>query len=591
MKTFNWKLSDIYATNDDFLKDLTFAKEELKALESFKGKLCKEDSDTILTYLKRDSKLSIVLEKLAVYARTKTDDDGKNEESIKNYQLVNDLFSVIGEKLSFVKTELSSLSDEFLNKLKDDKDFKNYNLMFEDIIKDKPHTLSLKEETTLAQVSSLIANDDIYSVLSDIEMNHGSFVDENGKEQKLTTGNYNKFMKNPSQEERKKVQEAYLEKYFELNQTMSNLYISHSKYVNFVAKTHNFKSALDMLTFEEDVSPDIMLKNMEYVSSKVNLLQRYFKLKQKYLKLDKFYTSDIGCDLINDKKSITFEDAVSDIKNSYGCFGDEYKNMFEKAVNDGWIDAFPRDTKASGGYTISNYSTHPFILLNFDGTAYWKSAITHEFGHAMHSYYSAKNQPYEKYDYTIFVAEVASLTNELILEDYMLKKATSKAEKIQLLSDFLQLFYLNVYNSSMLAEFELYVHSSLDAGESLTNKDLNDKYLEICKKYFGKDVEFNKFFEADWSRKSHIFSDYYLYKYSTGLICACYIAQRILTDKTGEYVKKYKSFLSLGGSLDPVNSLKVADIDILSTDTYDYAFKMFEDYLTELESLTLEDLW
>ena len=259
--------------------------------------------------------------------------------------------------------------------------------------------------------------------------------------------------------------------------------------------------------------------------------------------------------------------------------------MFEKALCEGWIDALPRENKASGGYTISTYLTHPYILLNYDETQYWKSAIAHEFGHAMHSYLSKKTQPYAKSSYTIFVAEVASLTNEILFTKYSLAKETDVKAKMQILADFLALFYLNVFNYTMLAEFELYVHESLWNGESLTANDLNNKFVEICDKYYGESITLTDNFECEWERKSHIYRDYYLYKYSTGLVVACAVANKILNDKTGVYLKKYKDFLSLGDALNPIDSLKVIDIDVTQKETYDFAFAMFEEYLNELKKL------
>ncbi len=588
----NWNLSDIYSSNDDFLKDYENAKNCLKILESYKDKLNRKCKEDILNYFKADTEFSVILEKLAVYAHCKNDDNGKDETNIKNYHMINNFFASISEKLAFVKTQLSELDNDFLNELAKDPDFSDFDLTLKDIIKDKPHTLSEKEEAQMAMVSAFENSDDIYSALSDIEMEHGTYEDENGNKVKLTTGNINKLMKNPKQAERLKIQETYLGEYAKLGLTFSGLYLSHLKYMNFISKMYHHNSVLDMLTFGEDVSPNVMYKNIEVVSKKSPLLQKYFDLKKKILKLDKFYTCDISADIVTLESSqkVSYEDAVADIKNSFSVLGEDYQSMFEKAVHDGWIDAFPRENKASGGYTISTYSVHPYILLNFDGTAYWKSAIAHEFGHAMHSYYSAKTQPYDKHDYTIFVAEVASLTNEILLEHYMLGKTSNKKEKIQLLSDFLQLFYLNVYNSSMLAEFELFAHESVANNEPVTGSDFNKKFAELCEKYFGNSVSLVKNFEFDWSRKSHIYSDYYLYKYSTGLVCACCVAQKIISDKSGEYVKKYKKFLSLGGSLSPIESLTVADIDILSDEPYEFAFGMFEDYLDELERLTKENL-
>lgn len=580
-----WDLSQIYKSNEEFLSDFEKVKTLADELEKFKGTLDKPNRENLLNFFKLNDKFTGLFEKIAVYVHCKNDDDGKNPENIKNYAIVWDYDAKISENLSFIKCELSKLDESFLNELAQDVDFMDYSREIEFLIRQKKHILSEKDEKILANISSFSSYDNIYSSLSDIEMNHGEIVDKNGEVIKLNPGNYNSLLKNEDQNFRKYVMETYLEEYKRLNLTISSLYISNVKCNNFVSKLKNYESVLDMECFEEEVSADICKKNIDYVSSKTNLLQDYFNTKREILGLNEFFTSDINADISKNNEKILYEDAIEDIYEAFKPLGKDYQEMFKNALEDGWIDAFPRQNKASGGYTIHTYLTHPYILLNYDGTEYWKSAIAHEFGHAMHSYYSAKSQPLTKSSYTIFVAEVASLTNEILLSKYMLEKETDKGLKMAIISNFLSLFYLNVYNSSMLAEFEIFAHNELANGGSLTGQDLTNKFEEISKRYFGDSVKFTKNFEFDWERKSHIFRDFYLYKYSTGLISACAIANRILSDKTGEYIKKYKQFLSLGCSMNPIDSLKVADIDIMSDETYNFAFNMFENYLEELKKL------
>lgn len=583
-----WNLTHLYASNDEFLSDFENAKKCLKNVEKFKEKLNKNNANDILSYFKSEMQFSAILEKLAVYAFCKQDDDGKNAESVRNYNLVSDFISKANEKLAFAKTELSSLEESFLISLKNDARFVDYDRTIEDIIRFKKHTLSEKEEQNIAMLSSFSNTDDIFSVLSNVEMFHGVFVDENGKEVKLFPGNYNEYMNSPSPETRRKVNEIYLAEYKKLNQTFASLFTSHVKYKNYLANVYGFESVLDMKTYSEEVSPKIMMVNIQNVKKHIKMLKEYFEIKKQILGLKEFRSSDIAVGLFADKfKKISYEEAIKDIRESYKVFGQDYVEIFDEAVNNGWIDAYPRENKKSGGYTISTYGEHPYILLNFDGTMDWASAITHEFGHAMHSYYSAKNQPYSKYEYTLFVAEVVSLTNEILYNNYLLENTSDKEMKMKLIADFLQLFELNVFDSAMLAEFELFAHDKLQAGETLTAEDYNAKFVELSKEYFGS-IIFNDGYECNWSRKGHIYRDYYLYKYSLGMCCACSIAKRLLEDKTGEYVKKYKSFLCLGGSKDPISSLLVADVDVLADDIYVGAFAMFEKYLKELKTLAKE---
>lgn len=584
MKKGLWDLTHLYKNNEEFEKDLKLAKKYLENIKKFNGKLNK--SDVILDYFKQDSEMSVILEKLVVYAFCKKDDNGKDPQNTKNYEIINNLFSVVNEELAFAKVELSKLDEKFLNELKLNAEFSDFDRTIEDVIRYKAHTLPEKQEQVMARISAFSNTDDIFKILSNLEMNHGSFVNENGEEIKLSPQNYNLLMNSPSQTTRKNVMETYYGEYGKLIQTYAGLLSSHIKYENFVAKEYGFDSVLDMKCYAEEVSKDVMLNNIKNVSSHKKSLQKYFLIKQKILGLKEFYTSDIGTQIYTDDGKLEdYGNVVKDIAESLKVLGNDYVKKFEYAVENGWIDAFTRENKTSGGYTISAYDSHPYILLNFDGTREWASALAHEFGHAMHSYYSAKNQPYAKADYTLFVAEIVSLLNEILYNKYLISKTTEKKEKMKLIAEFLQLFELNVFDSSMLAEFELFIHDEIQKGNSLTAEDYSNKFKSLAESYFGKNVKLCKNYEYGWSRKSHIYRDYYLYKYSLGLCTACALSEDILNDNTGKSLEKYKKFLTLGGSLDPISELKVAGIDILSDEIYDKAFKMFDSYLRELEDL------
>ena len=584
MKKGMWNLTHLYKSNDEFEKDLKIVEKYLKKLSKFKGKL--NNVDVILDYFKMDSEMSIILDRLAVFAFCKKDDNGKDNQNVKNYETINNLYSKIGERLAFAKVELSKLEEEFLQAMKTDKRFSDFDRTIEDVIRYKKHTLSEKNEQMMSRISAFSSTDDIFSILSNLEMNHGSFIDENGKEIMLSPQNYNLCMNNSDAGVRKRVMEAYYGEYGRLSQTYAGLLTAHIKYENFLAKEYGFESVLDMKCYSEEVDKSVMLNNIKNVSARVNLLHRYFDVKKKILGVDEFYTSDIGTQIFTgDGKLAEYDKVIYDISKSYEVLGDDYVQKFDEAVKNGWIDAFPRENKTSGGYTISAFGTHPYILLNFDGTREWASALTHEFGHAMHSLYSAEAQPYAKSNYTLFVAEIVSLLNEILYNRYLISKTTDKKEKMKLLAEFLQLFELNVFDSSMLAEFELFIHEENQKGESLTAEDYTNKFRELAKRYFGENVKLCKNYEFGWSRKSHIYRDYYLYKYSLGFCSACSLAEDILNDKTGESLKKYRKFLTLGGSMDPVSELKVAGLDVSSDEVYKKAFKMFENYLENLENL------
>ena len=277
----NWDLSHLYSSNEEFESDLKLAKKYQKNIEKFKGKL--NNKDDILDYFKIDAELSKILEKMVVYAFCKKDDNGKDKQNIKNYEIINNYYSEIGEKLAFAKVELSSLDEQFLRFLKEDKCFKDFDRTIDDIIRYKKHTLSEKDEQRISKISGFSSTDDIFKILSNLEMNHGSFIDENGNEIKLSPQNYNLCMNNPNPKIRRAVMEAYYEQYGKLIQTYSGLLTSHIKYENFIAKEYGFDSVLDMKCYGEEVDKNVMLNNIKNVSAHKDLLHRYFAVKKKIL--------------------------------------------------------------------------------------------------------------------------------------------------------------------------------------------------------------------------------------------------------------------------------------------------------------------
>ena len=618
----NWDLTQIFNSNEDFEKSFLKSQELCDELAQMKGKIKNGEKEAVLKCFKLNDAFESLFEKVYIYARCKSDEDGKDDLNNRNYMSVNNFYASSLEKLAFIPCELSALDEQFLTELNNDADFVDYTRTIQEIIESKKHTPSELEEQLLSSVSGFSNYHDMFSTLTEIEMTFGEVEDDDGNKVRLTPANYNLLLRSKKQEVRQNVMKTYLSEFKKFNQTIANLYISNIKYKSLVSKVGKYNSVLHKDSFESEITENIMLKNIEYVSKNSGLMRKFFDLKKKILGLDEFYTSDMNAtytevfkldknlnsttelktendsentdekfDKIEKDKDVSVElvksllSCVEDIKNSYAPLGKDYQDMFEKALSDGWIDFFAKPSKAGGGYTISTFLIHPYILLNYDGTDYWKSAITHEFGHAMHSHYSNLAQPYAKSGYTLFIAEVASLTNEVLLTKYLLSKETNKNKKIEILSNFLSLFYLNVFSTGILAEFEHVSHEKIWNNETMTAKDFTDLYKSICERYYGDSVKLTENFEYDWERRSHIFRDYYLYKYSTGLVSACAIASKIISDTTGEYVKKYKEFLSIGNSKSPLESLKVAEIDITKEETYNYAFSIFEEYLNEMKKL------
>ena len=329
--------------------------------------------------------------------------------------------------------------------------------------------------------------------------------------------------------------------------------------------------------------PRIVVKNInKYLPN----LHRYYSWRKKFMKLDKFESCDLFCNLF--KKSITkefsFEECKNILKEALLPLGHDYIDMIDNAIKNKWIDSRYLPNKQSGAYQLACYGVHPYILLTYDNTFNSVSTFAHEFGHSMHSYYSEKGQPYSKCDYEIFVAEVASTVNEILLSYYMINNAETKEEKINYLAEFLGKFIATVFTQTEYTEFELFVHDKIDKSEPLTYNMLNDYYYGLQKKYCGKDVKVIEDSKYHWSRIPHFYSDFYVFQYATSFLASCAIAEKLLTNK--EYNKTYRKFLSAGSSKKPCEILKDAGVDILDIKTYENAFKLFDKYVKELEDLT-----
>ncbi len=582
-ENLKWRLTDIFSSDEEFkalLKDvegrLDFAK--------YEGKL--SDEATLLKCLKELDKVDYDIEKLAVYAHMKKDLDTRDSEANALNSMVSNLFVKYASGLSFMTPELTSLSDEKLNAIIANPDFADYDYQLKGILKTKPHVLSKESETILAMGGQVFGGfSDIFTMIDNADMPFPE-IEIDGKMVKVTHGTYGLLLQSDKREVREKAFKAYYKAYISLINTIAATYIGNVNKDVFMARARKYDSCLAKALSGEDVEPQVYENLLESINEALPLVHRYVKDRKDILGVDELHMYDIYTPLVeNADIKLDYEDAFKLVKEGLTPLGEEYGKLLQDAHDNGWIDVEETEGKRSGAYSTSVYALpHPFVLLNYQPTTHDVFTLAHELGHAMHSYKSERAQCQAKASYKIFVAEVASTVNEVLLLKHLLKKTEDKKLKKYLLSYYMDMIRTTAFRQTMFAEFEYIAHNAAEKGIPLTKNWLSEQYLNLNKKYYGKDIISDDEIAYEWARIPHFYRAFYVYKYATGIISAISIAERIYNE--GEKaVEDYFKFLSSGGSDSPVELLKLAGVDLTKKDAFKSAMKSFEEALEEFENL------
>lgn len=577
---YKWDFSLLFKSESDIKKAKEFVKKSIEDLKKFEGKLGTKEN--VLRYFRESDKLEKVLSKLDLYAMMFVDIDATNARALKLASEVNSIGTHASVSLAFASPELAKLSDELLDDMILDKEFSDYDRVLEKIKKDKPHTLDTEKEKIIARVDEFTDFSEIYSKLSDAEVKFEPIID-NGKEIPFSEANYGKYSKHENRELRKQANINLMKGYSNFNLTFSDDYINYLKKENFLAEIYNFKSALDRAFFYEEVDKSVYETLIRNITKYTPCYQTYLKKKGEILGIKDFCVYDVNAPIGDGSKfSVSYGEAVNMVKEMAKGFGGEYYDVVERNFNERWVDVYPNKAKKSGAYSAAVSASNPFMLLNFEPTFRAVSTIAHELGHSLHSYFSNKYQPQAKSNYVIFVAEVASTVNEILLAKHILKKETNEKVRKYIIESLISNFSNGVFRQAMFSEFEEFAHGTINKGEALTYEELNSAYENLQRKYFGEFVQLNEYSKYEWSRIPHFYRAFYVYKYATGFIAAANIAKKI--EEEGEtYVKNnYLKFLSAGSSADPVSLLKLAGVDMNSDETYDNAFKFYNDLVDSL---------
>ena len=579
---FKWHLEDIFPTLDAW-EECFFATEEmLPQISKYNGNL--KDDETILECLLLGTKIEHELSRLYQFARMHRDEDSR--ETI--YQGMTDRAEMLLVKFSalssFLSPELTELPIEKLEALKNDKRFADYSVTFEHLIRNKSIILSKKEEKLLSEMRLFSSNSqEVFTMFDNADVKFAPIENENGEKIEMSHGVYSMMLQNPNQEMRKKAFESMFGAYKDYINTLATNYAGNVKKNWFFAKIRGFNTALDYSMYGENVPSTCYKQLLQAVDKGTTSLHKYIALRKRILGID-LNMYDLHMPIIKEQNlALPYNEAVDTVKEALKVMGKEYSDILASAFTDGWVDVYENKGKKSGAFSWGCYGVHPFVLLNYHETTHDIFTIAHELGHALHSYYSNATQCEEKAGYTIFVAEIASTVNEVLLLKHLLKTATGEFRKY-LLSYYLDMFRTTLFRQTMFSEFEVAAHTMVEKGVPVNAESLSNAYYELNKKYYGDAVNHNELIRYEWARIPHFYRSYYVYKYATGITTAVTIADNILTHGE-EYFAKYRKFLSAGGSLAPLDIIRLADVDLETSAPYEKAISEFEKTLEELESL------
>ena len=585
-KEYTWAVEDLYASDEDWKKDLEKIKGMIPQIETYQGNLGK-NADNLLNFLKLQDEISVLIDRFANYSMRKADEDTKNTTYQGFRDQTTGVYVAISSALSFAEPEILEIPDTVLNGFYEKQPgLVRYRRYLNDILRKKAHILSDAEEKILAAAGDLAQSpDDIFSLLNDADMTFESVTDIEGKRYPVTHASFLPLMQNYDRNVRKDAFESMYKTYAEHKNTSAAILSAQMKQLNFFSRMRRYNSPLEAALDATNVNVQVYNNLIDAVHENMESMYKYVRLRKKLLKVDALHMYDLYVPIVaNAERDIPFSEAKENIREALSVLGEDYVALLDEGFENRWIDIYENPGKRSGAYS-SGCRIHPYVLLNYKNTLDSEFTTAHEMGHALHSYLSNKNQPVVDADYVIFVAEVASTCNEALLMQYLLKKTTDKKERAYLINYFLEQFRTTLYRQTMFAEFELKMSQLIQDGESINSESACRIYHDLIDLYFGKDIVHDAKIDLEWARIPHFFYNFYVYQYATGFSAAIALSQKILNE--GEpAVKAYKeNFLSAGCSKDPVSILKDAGVDMSTKKPVEDALKLFDSLIDELAEL------
>ena len=580
---YKWDLSKIYDGIDKFNEDMEKVKNTLGEFDYYRNVTYDENNlyELLSLYMSVRRKLS----KLEVYTSLLCDEDMSISKNRELKERVNNLASSYTKATYFIKPNILKLDyQEIINFMKKNNKLKEFKRYFELLFRYKKHTLTDDEEKLLANLSKIFDNNyETYELMKDSDMSFPNFF-VNDKEYELDNSKYGVYMEDNDRMVRETAFTTLYKMYKQYRNVYANLLISHVKEYSSIVKIKKFSSSIEASLFDDELDLSIYNNLIDVVNNKIGILHKYYKLKKDVLNLPELHLYDVYVNLVSDNNNTyKFDDSKETVINALSILGEDYINILKKGIEDRWIDVYPNRGKRTGGYSSGCYDTNPYILLNYQDKYDDMSTLAHELGHSMHSYYTIKNNPFQYGHYSIFVAEVASTVNELLLAKYIIKNSTNKNEKLFILNRIMELFRATFYRQAMFSEFEKKVYSMIEEEKEISVDILCDEYYKLNKFYFGDNVYVDEEIKYEWERIPHFFYNFYVYKYATGLSVASYIVNGLLEGKITS--DQYISFLKCGNSVSPLDSLKVTSVDLSNSKVFEEAVSMFDQTIEEFRKI------
>ena len=582
-----WKIEDIFVSEKEWEEALNEALSLADEIVKFTGKIT-ESADTLYKVLEIYEKCHLKFHLVNGYAFKMRDVDTTSTSSQTLYAKAMSAEVTASEKLAFIEPEIIAASDETVEKFYNEKpELVKYKIFITEIRRGKEHSLSPELEKLLAGTNELAELPyEGFATLSNADLKFPEITNEKGEKIQITNGRFVPLEESKDRALRKEVFEKYYETFGSFKNTWAILYAGQVKQLMFNARARNYSTTLEASVDGNNVSPEVYKNLVEAINDNLDKMHRYVRLRKKLLEVDELHMYDVYVPIVKDYEvKYTIEEAKELVLKAVEPLGANYVRLLEKAFAERWIDVVENEGKRSGAYSSGMYGVHPFVLLNFNGTLDNVFTLAHEMGHAMHSYFSNEAQNFLDSRYKIFVAEVASTTNEVLLMEYMLKNAKDNKERAYLLNHYMDSFKGTIYRQTMFAEFEKTSNEIAESGEPLTHENLTKLYLELNKKYYGEDMVSDELIGYEWMRIPHFYYNFYVYQYATGYSAAVAIAHRIL--KEGDTaVKDYMKFLHSGCTDDPVSLLKIAGVDMATKEPINSALEVFDRVIGEMEGLT-----
>lgn len=581
---YKWNLEKMYLDSSKIEEDIKFIEKSYEDIKKYKGKMS-DSAENFYNSLKIMEDSSRRLSYLYAYTHMKHHEDTRINENLADATKSEMIASELGKATAFIVPEIIGMDSSLLENFLKDERIATYKKMIDEILRDKPYTLSEKEEELMAAVTDLTGvAENTYEMLSYADMKFPEIEDEKGEKVRLDHFNYSTYIKSKNQRVRKDAFEAEFGTYKKYSNTMASTLFGAIKSEIFNAKTRKYPSALFASLYQDNISVDVYNNLIDSIHENIPALDKYLEIKKKYLGLDELHMYDLYVPMARDfNMEISYEEAKEIILEALKPMGEGYTSLIKKAFDERWIDVYENEGKKGGAYSWGCYDSHPYILMSYNNDLNSMFTLIHELGHSIHSYLSHNSQPYIYSSYKIFVAEVASTVNETLLIKYLLNNSKDKTEQIYLLNYYLEQFRTTVYRQTLFAEFEKITHEKVEAGNPMTADDFTEVFYNLNKLYYGGACNVDEISGVEWARIPHFYSNFYVYKYATGFAAASVLSEKILNEDGA--VEKYLEFLKSGGSEYPLDQLRSAGVDMEKKESVDGALKIFNELTEKLEDL------